>query len=243
MNNCQPLPTSVSIFEFFEKVSEWSDEIDFIKLLRTAILRGNAVILRVLLEHSKKWKIDLNKTDSLGNTLVHLASRKGTFDILKVIFEMRNLGFDLNLNAKNAAGETPFIYFCCENGPDFAKKVGIFFRNAEVVDLNAKGPGGNTGFHFAAMNGRHLADVAVAYEPSKEDIRRQGVRMMFPKVDWDAKNDDGKTADDLYDDYLTRRGRKRANKEKGTDARPKMILLMPKSPKSQPSKSYVNLAD
>ena len=96
------------------------------------------------LEEKLSLVININHTDSLGNTKLHLASKNGHVEEVKKLLE---LGADIN--AKNRRQNTS-LHLAMENGHSEVVKLLLQYD----ADINAKDKNGNTQLHFAAQNNK-----------------------------------------------------------------------------------------
>jgi hypothetical protein len=91
----------------------------------------------------------VNSADSRGNTAVHLVARAGDSNTLKWLLKQK----DVDLNRRNAAGETPLMLALLEG--HFALATALLDKNAQVNQV------GWTPLHYASASKAPAADAFV----------------------------------------------------------------------------------
>ena len=90
--------------------------------------------------------INVNMRDSIGDTPLHIACRRGNLEIVVLFFEDPTDSFDIR--ARNKNGQTP-LHLACENGNiDIVRLLCNILNNVNDKDNN-----GNTPLHVACING------------------------------------------------------------------------------------------
>ena len=128
-------------------------------VLRGACFEGQIEMVRLLIESSRKYGLDLNADDGDGYTAFHLASTSGSpnqIEVLRLMIESSK-DYGINLNAQtDDDGETNFHFVCQRSSSVIKTKVVKLFiesSNAYDIDLNLADMDGLTGFHLICING------------------------------------------------------------------------------------------
>jgi ankyrin repeat protein len=110
------------------------------KILNFAILiEVNKTVINILLEK----KADINAKNKVGDTPIHIATRKGNKEIVSVLLEQK-----ADINAKNKVGDTP-IHIATRKG----NKEIVSVLLEQKADINAKNKVEDAPIHIATRNG------------------------------------------------------------------------------------------
>ena len=76
-----------------------------------ACFNGNPDLVKIFMDNSDKWSIDLNAKDKVGHTAFQLACGRGHVDVVKIFLE-NSATMNIDLNAKDIVGQTAFNFAC-----------------------------------------------------------------------------------------------------------------------------------
>ena len=147
---------------------------------QTLSLEDTALHLACKLEDSKKRlviiylllcnhgsNINVNLKDANGDTPLHIACKKGNFDIVDLFCHYAKDKDGIDIKTRNKYGQTP-LHLACENGNiDIVRLLCDVFKNVNYKDKN-----GNTPLHVAYQNG-HFSIVNILSHHSYFDIYEQ----------------------------------------------------------------------
>ena len=153
-----------------------------------ACREGHTEIVEYLVEKADDLGLDIQAVDVFKRTGLHWACKVGKIDVVKLLLNSKNV----DLNARNHCGATPFMIACEEDWIDIVKE---FFQHSNI-DFNARDKLGRTAFFKACEKG-HYQIVILMYEQSGRPFRLQiGLNpeeqeLREEKIDIFASDDEG----------------------------------------------------
>ena len=125
-----------------------------------ACREGQTEIVGYLMEKADDLGLDLQAVDLFKSTGLHLASKHGKIEVLKLF--LNSTAKNVDLNARNLYGATPFMVACEENQIEIVEELIQHSEHSNIV-LNARDKLGRTAFFRACEQG-HYEIVTLLYQ-------------------------------------------------------------------------------
>ena len=156
-----------NIFENFETLellqlrlvsSIWKDIIDnvlvkrFKEIVFFSCYIGKTDFVKLILNHPRSSKIDLNVKDNEGNTPLIVACKYGHLDVIQSLLDHPN-SKSIDINGKNNDGESPIMISCNKDYfVDIAELI-LRFSKDKNIEWNFKGNEATKALSFACFDG------------------------------------------------------------------------------------------
>jgi ankyrin len=141
-----------------------------------ACTNGHLNVVEIFMKKSYLLGIDLTIQDFHGSTGFHLACQNETAEII-----MKNHIYDLNINARDNLGQTPFHNACLFRNYKVAKWM-MDSATQLKIDFNTQNYYGNTALHLACLaNSSKIVQLLLKI-------------LLEHNIDWNIRNNNGSTA-------------------------------------------------